>query len=269
VPGESNYVLLVADSARYDTAVRARASFLRRCGSFRQAWAPGTFTWPSHMAMMVGMLPHCFEDEPLYNRYRQHLWRLGTGGGGGAGSNRLEPVVRLPSDESIVDGFRKLGYATIGTGGLEWFRHPIWSAWFEEFALLGRADEQHAWVLERIARGDGRPFFAFVNYRETHEPYSYGSESFELPDGFFMHKLGRGPLTAEEFATLHERQIAAFDYLDGQIESFCARLPDDTLVVLTGDHGDCFGEDGFYGHGFYHPKVMEVPLLIFRVSDAR
>jgi arylsulfatase A-like enzyme len=35
-----------------------------------------------------------------------------------------------------------------------------------------------------------------------------------------------------------------------------------TLVVICGDHGECFGEDEHWGHGFYHPKVMEVPMII-------
>jgi arylsulfatase A-like enzyme len=37
----------------------------------------------------------------------------------------------------------------------------------------------------------------------------------------------------------------------------------DVTVVMCGDHGDCFGEEGLYGHGFYHPKVMQVPMAIF------
>jgi arylsulfatase A-like enzyme len=43
-------------------------------------------------------------------------------------------------------------------------------------------------------------------------------------------------------------------------------LPGDTVVVLTADHGDCFGEDGYWGHGVHHPLVYEVPLAIFRLD---
>jgi hypothetical protein len=32
---------------------------------------------------------------------------------------------------------------------------------------------------------------------------------------------------------------------------------------MCADHGECFGEEGFYGHSFYHPKVFEVPMGIF------
>ena len=37
----------------------------------------------------------------------------------------------------------------------------------------------------------------------------------------------------------------------------------EVTVVMCGDHGDCLGENGLWGHGFYHPKVMEVPMAIF------
>ena len=39
-----------------------------------------------------------------------------------------------------------------------------------------------------------------------------------------------------------------------------------TTVVVTADHGECLGEAGLYGHAFHHEKVMEVPLLIFRLN---
>jgi arylsulfatase A-like enzyme len=39
-----------------------------------------------------------------------------------------------------------------------------------------------------------------------------------------------------------------------------------TTVVVTADHGECLGEEGLYGHAFHHEKVMEVPLLIFRLN---
>ena len=43
-------------------------------------------------------------------------------------------------------------------------------------------------------------------------------------------------------------------------------MPDNTLVILTADHGEAFGEDGFWGHGIYHEKVMNVPMSCFMVG---
>jgi arylsulfatase A-like enzyme len=42
---------------------------------------------------------------------------------------------------------------------------------------------------------------------------------------------------------------------------------DNTLVVLTSDHGELFGEGGCFGHGpVPHEKVLEVPFVEGRVG---
>ena len=61
-------------------------------------------------------------------------------------------------------------------------------------------------------------------------------------------------------------QVEAIEYLDGQLGALFRALPDNTVVVVCGDHGECFGEDGYWGHGVHHAKVYEVPLGIFRLD---
>ena len=36
----------------------------------------------------------------------------------------------------------------------------------------------------------------------------------------------------------------------------------DASIVLTADHGDCWGEDGLWEHGISHRRTLEVPLLM-------
>ena len=36
----------------------------------------------------------------------------------------------------------------------------------------------------------------------------------------------------------------------------------DATIVLTADHGDCWGEDGLWEHGISHRRTLEVPLLM-------
>jgi hypothetical protein len=36
----------------------------------------------------------------------------------------------------------------------------------------------------------------------------------------------------------------------------------DANMILCGDHGDAWGEDGVWEHRIHHPKVIEVPLLL-------
>jgi len=41
------------------------------------------------------------------------------------------------------------------------------------------------------------------------------------------------------------------------------RLYDDSIVVLTADHGDAYGEEGRWGHAFYvTPETLRIPLVV-------
>ena len=40
------------------------------------------------------------------------------------------------------------------------------------------------------------------------------------------------------------------------------KCPDNTYFIITSDHGELFGEDGFSGHGpIFHEKVFEGPFV--------
>ena len=61
---------------------------------------------------------------------------------------------------------------------------------------------------------------------------------------------------------LRARQIEAVRYLDGVFERLFDLLPANTYVTVTADHGELFGEDGYFGHGpIQHDKVFEVPFV--------
>jgi arylsulfatase A-like enzyme len=46
-------------------------------------------------------------------------------------------------------------------------------------------------------------------------------------------------------------------------------LPRPLWLVIMADHGDCMGEDGLWGHSFYHPKVMEIPMTVLKIDESR
>jgi arylsulfatase A-like enzyme len=51
-------------------------------------------------------------------------------------------------------------------------------------------------------------------------------------------------------------------YLDGVFERLFDLLPANTYVTVTSDHGELFGEGGYFGHGpIQHDLVFEVPLI--------
>ncbi|MCG3155081.1 MAG: hypothetical protein DKINENOH_01683 [bacterium] len=235
--------------------------FLGRFGSMRRAYAQATYTWPAHMSMMVGFFPHCFDKLGLYNRYIRQVIRMGNRKGTGGGKHQQDPLLLVDDRRTLVHGFKRMGYNTICTGAVTWLDHPFWAETFEHYAFLHDAPRQVDWFVECVR--DIRPFFALLNFGETHEPYSHGDVKYIMPEGYQEHKLGDGPLSKSCFRILHLRQIKAFEFLDSIIAHLYAQSRANTIFIFTSDHGECFGENGFFGHGFYHRKVMEVPLLIF------
>jgi hypothetical protein len=271
-----DFLLVTWDSCRYDVFCDACTPTLDRYGSARRAWAMATYTLPAHQAMFAGFLPHVFEPLPFYNRFVQQLWRI---------SHRnlnVKPLVTFPEGRGgIVTGFRRRGYATLGVAAMDWFAKPSpLQEGFEWFRVTGtRARDQIDMLCEQIGRrGRRRPCFAFVNFGETHSPFWHEGMAHVPDPGGDRMSLGRlfnasgvrDPSQSLDH-DLWRRQRRSAEYLDGQmtrlLDCFVARGRP-TTVVVTADHGECLGEEGLYGHAFHHEKVMEVPLLIFRLNAA-
>jgi hypothetical protein len=274
VPPE-NFLLVTFDSWRYDVYEAARTPVLDRFGPAKRAFTHGTYTFPAHQSMFAGFLPHVFEEEPFYNRFVRQLWCI---------ENRRErtpPLVSFPEGTpSIVHGFRKLGYHTVGVAAMAWFgwASPL-RAGFRFFDHTGTgADRQLDTVFSQLLRYPGRPFFAFINFGEPHWPYTCPGlapltreRMNEL--GRIRYRTGRGVRQAESafMQDIWERQVACTEYLDGKVGELLGRLRQlgaEATLVVCGDHGECLGEEGLFGHAFYHPKVMEVPMLVFSTRGA-
>ena len=51
-------------------------------------------------------------------------------------------------------------------------------------------------------------------------------------------------------------------YIDTVFEELFDMVPKNTHIVVTADHGELFGEKGYFGHGpIMHEKCFEVPYL--------
>ena len=136
-----------------------------------------------------------------------------------------------------------------------------------------------------LDKQQGRPFFGFINYFDAHTPYI-------LPPGA-EHRFGRPARTAEEVATIQgwdnrsrtsvtDAELTltrdAYDdgvaFLDAQIGKLFDDLEqrgvlDDTVVILTSDHGENHGEHGLIGHGrSLYDQEVRVPLLMFLPGGA-
>jgi hypothetical protein len=135
-------------------------------------------------------------------------------------------------------------------------------------------------MLDRLRFDTAAPSFYLLNVGETHYPFALPSEDpRDWPrlsglHGIFRHLDAEhvgGPVADGEplpafdqlqLDRLRARQIETVRYLDGVFERLFDLLPANTYVTITADHGELFGECGYFGHGpIQHDKVFEVPLV--------
>ncbi len=116
----------------------------------------------------------------------------------------------------------------------------------------------------------GRAFFAFLNYFDAHQPYLPPAEferRFGRPDGRYWIRRAGERLSGEQIQELRDSYDDTIAYLDSLLEGLVAALDargllDETLIVLTSDHGEEFREHGALQHGntLYAPS-LHVPLV--------
>jgi membrane-anchored protein YejM (alkaline phosphatase superfamily) len=236
-----NFLLLTYDSCRYDVLASAKTPVLDSFSPIHCAEAPANFTFASHQAFFVGFLPNIKEYIPYYNRFRKQLLGLV---GVGEGQIHKTALKKSLSSWNFIQGMTNEGYQTVGAGAMNWFRQESLTAGFEKFLFTGRdADRQIDFLLENI--DISRPFFGFVNFGETHAPYTYRGKTEPCKDDVRARRMSWPPIEHGLIGAETDGfrcQVAAAEFLDTCLPRLFETLPGNTIVVLTSDHGDCFGE---------------------------
>ena len=175
-------------------------------------------------------------------------------------------TINLPaSNKDMIHSLGEAGYYTVGSGAATWFAKDVLTGGFQDFHYekAQSAERQCNFLLENLqAKAKDKPFFGLlILLRPTlHLCTMVRIESYTLCK--LVTRAFPPVENPEERVTkgvrLHDAQIKAAEHLDQVVSEFLPQLPDNTLVMVMADHGECFGEDGFWGHGIYHPKVMEI-----------
>jgi arylsulfatase A-like enzyme len=122
------------------------------------------------------------------------------------------------------------------------------------FGVRKRADVINQEVIDWVDRDRQRPFFAFLNYFDVHDPYG-------------------GPRVYPQPSWPQQTDVDAYDngvrYVDdfiGQLMEELGRrgLANNTLVVITSDHGEALGQHHLRSHGkALYWEQIHVPLVIW------
>lgn len=147
-----------------------------------------------------------------------------------------------------------------------------------------RADEINQKSLDWLNSLDGsQEFFLWNHYMDVHGPYEPPAEyqkifRDEFVDRDEAHDLfhrainDSSSITESEHQTLIDLYDCEIRYIDDQISAFLDSIKErglfeDSLVILTADHGDAFAEHGYYNHPRHlHEELVHVPFIVANPS---
>ena len=197
---------------------------------FTSVITPYPMTLPAHCSMLTGTYP----------KTHGVRWNADTLG---------------EANPTLARVLRGAGYQTAGfVGGLPLSARFGLGQGFEtyddKFPRTGPGIEPERKAEEVSRRGmawlekhDGQPFFLFLHYYDPHFPYD----------------------PPPPFPQTYDGELAYVNHWIGKVMEKLHALgrDDDTLVAVTGDHGEGLGEHGEKEHGFLvYQNTLEVPLIV-------
>ena len=283
-------------------ATPAIAGLARRGVAVADAYATAPWTLPSHVAMFSGALASEFGLDqapggdprgaaaaigPLAERLL-----AGRLGAAGYATHGFSSNLWVSGHSGLDAGFDRFSYVPSERLGLSFGprvgRRRAALAWARE-GLRARGDDGAAAIGGELtaairAADPSTPQFWFVNLVEAHSPYLPPRPFNDLPAAERIRAAvdcerylnfaaicvaaAGGPLPTPaalaRLAHLHRRSVAYMDaWLAGALAALArAQMLADTLVIVTSDHGEAFGEDGLLAHGFnLIEPLIHVPLV--------
>jgi glucan phosphoethanolaminetransferase (alkaline phosphatase superfamily) len=262
IPHRKHVVLVVLESARGDSIGRIVdgrpltpvLNALAREGSHsREAYSHVGFTTESLKSLFTGSLAPRPGGPSLFRDFKSNGYRIGVFSGQ---AERFGGIAETAGMRETADAFvdaetlkaeRAFGFAA--TASLLIDGRKVLRAFDGAF---GRAE------------GWRRPTFAYFNFQEAHFPYAHPGMPRILPG----RPIPRGEIGQANRAWVERtywNAIAYDDWLVGQLVERLKRLGvwEDTLLLVTADHGESLFDDAFLGHGHViNRQQTQIPLIL-------
>jgi arylsulfatase A-like enzyme len=254
---------------------------------FEHAISPASWTQPSHASMLTGRYTYetHAENQPLDDTYPTigEIMQVNGYRTGGFSANTLFFTRRQGHGRGFLhfeDNYQSIPDA--------FFNSSLYGFLFDFYGLrkalnyegvptrVLASDINHA-VLNWIDRDKNAPFFVFMNYFDVHDPYTppepYRSKYATTPNpggliNGFVERYSPS-LTPEQIQTEIEAYDGSISYVDDQIKALFSELDardllDNTIVIITSDHGESLGEHGLLQHSAsLYLEEIHVPLIVW------
>lgn len=268
-----NFVYIIMDSCRYDSYLRAKTPNMDRIAAGEQRWSYASWTAPSHHSIFMGQVAHTSPTRVLASEvYKKEFAKW---------VDRLDvPDLSFKSfvpELSLAKVLGSHGYRTEGRVSMP-VLNPFtgFKRFFDSYKLMSNHND-FAGMIEEIEFSNSQPGYFFMNLGETHYPYMLKDENLPIISG--VHGVVKGMdaaiartgdlpeeedqfFSSEDMAALHDQQVRCVEYIDGLLGALIEKAPKGTHFIVTSDHGECFGEGDYFGHGpVMHEKVFEIPFL--------
>ncbi len=286
-----NVVLLVLDTVRamslslygYDRPTTPNLTRIARRGAlFDRAYSTAPWTLPSHASMFTGRWAWELEADwrtPLSHRYSTLAEVLAARGYATAGF--VANLAYTQREMGLGRGFGRYDAYRVSLeqvlkssrAGRELARRlqPLlgWLGPSSPGFDRKTADDINRAVLGWVDRHGDRPFFVFANYFDAHQDYYVPSGY----DSLFRRGAGRKAAGARADSIpiavrsrlRYEQAIRYLDEAVGRLVDSLGRrgVLNNTVLVITADHGEEIMEHGWLGHGgsVYLPALW-VPLIV-------
>lgn len=252
-------IIFLIDTLRDDVTTTAATPHLDALAARGQridrAWSPGTWTVPSVIGMFTGM------------HVRTHGWDLP--------SARIGKYPRLPQAPTLAEVLQGEGFVTQGLYANTYLAEELGFA--RGFDQWTRITDKVA--PERVAKlvkewEPGQRHFLYVHLLGPHSPLRPTPDAqarHEVADEWFEGSRGLGIGVAKRnrregarpaYRAAYHAVVEDTDAIVGEMLTTLEPWLDDSVVIVTSDHGELIGEHDIAGHGYWvWEQLTHVPLI--------
>jgi arylsulfatase A-like enzyme len=280
-----NVIIIVLDAARPDYfgcygadfgATPNIDEFAETALLFRSAVASAPYTISSISTLFSGVSPESHGVVEIVSAYPEGL-------------------------QNMARAFRQKGYFTSALSGVRFIDRKFGITRDCDVVVGLRSEEnieadysemefERAEGVVEEAAGSGKPVFIYAHFLPPHWPYRPPAPfnqrfitdpdvgNWELTHDFYRVEAdfanGLVSFDHPHVQSLRKLYLNNFAYADSVVQRFLALLKEnglyeDSLIIITADHGEAFGEHGRPGHNStVYEEMIRVPLLV-RLPDGR